>query len=470
MGADGETRPLTFFTICSRNYLAQAHLLVASLRAHHPDAEVMVVLADQADDQDDLAAFVDAKIVLGADLGIPTYHDMAMRYDIVEFNTALKPYAFLYLFNLGAEHVVYLDPDIEVMAPLKSVEIALQEGFSAVITPHITQPLDMSFDPTELKIIRTGIYNLGFLALSNSKDACRFAWWWAARMPTDCRVDLDAGLFVDQKYVDLLPSYVSRTHILRDPGYNVAYWNLAQRSLKKGQDGRWLANDRTLSFMHYSGIRTSDLDAISVHQNRIRLSDLGEGKALFESYAARLKEARSKLGSIVSDLSYRFDKFVSGDPILPLLRQVYARDVAASGAPYEEIFDMSKGPYLKGATGIYHDASHLISPVMADLWRRKGYLQAAFDVKKPSGAEAFALWFAATGHKEWGIDKAFVPQAVWDLQKRRKTWKSRLAILTFRLIELSKKTAFLYPKPVRRAAVRLSRERLPALAKSIRGR
>ncbi|NRA30755.1 MAG: hypothetical protein HRU11_10910 [Parvularculaceae bacterium] len=458
------------FTICSKNYLPQARLLIASLRLHMPDATLLVFLADESDELSELEEFVGAQIILGSEIGLPTYYDMAMRYDITEFNTALKPFAFQFLFKRGAKYSIYLDPDIELMSPLFEVEQSLSGGSNAVLTPHITEPLDMAKNPTELKLIRTGIYNLGFLALSRSAETRDFLSWWSDRMPTDCRVDLDAGLFVDQKYIDLMPSYLPVTHVLRHPGYNVAYWNLSQRKLSRSPAGDWCSNGEPLAFMHYSGIRTKQPELISVHQNRLKLSDLGEGAKLFTSYADRLSAARAYLKALRLHTDYTFEKFVSGERIFPLLRQIYARDVPPSSSGYATVFDMSKGPYLIGSIGIQHAASHLISPVMADLWRRKAHLQAAFNIRHPLGAESFALWFAAVGHKEWRIDKCFIPQSVWELQRERRSLRTIIATLIFRTAELSKKTAFLYPKSVRRAAVRLQRRRLPALAKSIRGR
>ncbi len=40
------------------------------------------------------------------------------------------------------------------------------------------------------------------------------------------------GLFVDQRWVDFVPGLVADLKILRDPGYNIAYWNLPDRDLR----------------------------------------------------------------------------------------------------------------------------------------------------------------------------------------------------------------------------------------------
>lgn len=467
----GEASPArtAVFTICSKNYLPQARILIASLKTHCPHVEMTAFIADEVENQAEIAAFLGASVVAGRELDLPTYDDMAMRYDIVEFNTALKPAAFDYVFETGVYRAIYLDPDIEVMRPLSELDELFSSGAEAVVTPHITKPLDMVKNPTELKIIRTGIYNLGFLGLRNTPGARRFVRWWGDRMPSECRVDLDAGIFVDQKYVDLLPSYVANTTVLRHPGYNVAYWNLAHRPLTQGGDGQWNADGERLAFMHYSGVRPNERDVVSVHQDRLQIADLGEGASLFENYRARLREARVAFGQTSIQPNYAYGSFASGEEITPLLRQVYARAVPPNSAPYAEVFDAASNLLTSASTGLTHRASNLISPVMSDLWLRKPHLQAAFDIYDPSEAEAFALWFAQTGHKEFKVSPDLVPIAAQQLAEKQMDLRSRWALLTLKMIELGKKTAFLYPKPVRRAATRTLRKVLPVIVKSMRG-
>ncbi|MEM1409267.1 MAG: hypothetical protein AAGG79_00805, partial [Pseudomonadota bacterium] len=342
------------FTICSKNYLPRARILIASLRKFMGDWSAGLILADETEEADQLSAYVGTKILPARALDLPTYDDMAMRYDVLEFNTAVKPAAFQYWFQQGFDQVIYLDPDTELMSPLDEVASALDKGARGVITPHITGPLDMDKDPTELKLIRTGIYNLGFAAFSRSPETYSFLSWWSSKMPTECRVDLDAGIFVDQKYVDMMPSYLPGTHILRHPGYNVAYWNLAQRKLNRAPDGGWLSSDESLRFMHYSGFGQAEGQTVSIHQSRLLLPDLCEGAELFEDYRQRIRQFTEELKSTKIDLAYAYDHFASGEPVLPLLRRVYAKYTPPHKGNWQEVFDLGRSAYLKGFTGINH--------------------------------------------------------------------------------------------------------------------
>jgi hypothetical protein len=90
-------------------------------------------------------------------------------------------------------------------------------------TPHLTGELDEGYHPTELDILRSGVYNLGFLGLTRSQETMRFLKWWQVRLHDRCLVDLNRGLFVDQRWMDLAPGLFDGVFVLRDPGCNVAY-------------------------------------------------------------------------------------------------------------------------------------------------------------------------------------------------------------------------------------------------------
>ena len=58
---------------------------------------------------------------------------MAFRYGLVELCTAVKPFFLRRLLNEGHEQVVYLDPDVQVLAPLTE---ALEAGARRQPRPH----------------------------------------------------------------------------------------------------------------------------------------------------------------------------------------------------------------------------------------------------------------------------------------------------------------------------------------------
>jgi len=69
-----------------------------------------------------------------------------------------------------------------------------------------------------------------------------------------CHADYDRGLFTDQKWCDHVPALFEDMYIIRDPGYNVASWNINKRILSISEDGQILVNDKyPLRFYHFTG-------------------------------------------------------------------------------------------------------------------------------------------------------------------------------------------------------------------------
>jgi len=126
-------------TIVSKNYLAQAKVLAASYRRHHPDHDFVVILVDRLDGYAyDLGEGVE--LIEIDKLRLPDFGTFVYRYSVMELNTAVKPYALHRLFEeRGYETLLYIDPDIKIYAPLTEVQAALTEANIALI-PHMRRP------------------------------------------------------------------------------------------------------------------------------------------------------------------------------------------------------------------------------------------------------------------------------------------------------------------------------------------
>ena len=139
---------------------------------------------------------------------------MKVYYSVIEFNTALKPYAFSWLFeHFNAQSVIYIDPDIWLFSPMHEVLTGLK-SHSIVLTPHVMVPLQDGKEPSDHTIMKSGIYNFGFFAARADTDAHRLLEWWADRCLAHCRVDIPGNLFTDQRWMDMAPALVSKPLIL----------------------------------------------------------------------------------------------------------------------------------------------------------------------------------------------------------------------------------------------------------------
>lgn len=285
---------MLFFTLCSNNYLAQAKTLGDSVLRFHPDSKFVIGLVDYLDSQVDYGFFKGMEILPFDQLGFPEFDDMLHRYDVIEFNTSVKPYYVDYLWSrYGLDHqVIYLDPDIVLYRSLAHVEEALQIH-SIVLTPMFCEaPSQTSLD--ELVALRHGMFNLGFIALKYSEESTRMVNWWKERLRTHCLIDKGRGIFVDQKWVDLVPLLFGEVFVLKHRGYNMAWWNFSERKLiDLGHDFAVNQPDQLLHFFHFSGFKPrSEYITGRSGEPQFAYANRPELKRLGQEYEAQLLQSR----------------------------------------------------------------------------------------------------------------------------------------------------------------------------------
>lgn len=387
-------KKIAVFTIVSRNYGAFAQTLMQSLKEVHPEWDRHVLLVDRCEDANVFGGELFSTTLI-EELPLPDFHSFLFRYDIMEMNTAAKPWMFAKLRSQDYERVVYIDPDILVMNRLVDVENLLDEGAAAVVTPHLTAPITDDFAPSELEIMRAGAYNLGFLALSNLPASDAFIAWWQKKLEFDAISDPSRGLFTDQKWVDLAPGMFGGFAILRDVGYNVAYWNLMHRPISQRNDV-WYAENRPLRFFHFSGFNPLNPKPFSKHQNRFSINTIGEAKKLALLYAEKLIQN----GHVQSQAHpYAFGVFEGGIKIPVQIRRLFRENTelrAISGS----------NPFTESEKFIGSQISGLPTILRAVLAHHE-HLQKAFPDPLGKNKEALFRWFVSNGATELGIPDEF---------------------------------------------------------------
>jgi hypothetical protein len=393
---------IAFFTIASCNYLPYVRVLMDSISRFHPDSRRLLCLADVLPA---VCRAEDFEVVQSDQLGIPSFEDFAFRYDIMEFNTAVKPFMLQWLSrNTDCDAFVYLDPDIQLYAPLEEVVAALGGSASVVLTPHITRPLPDEATPNDLSMLQAGVFNLGFIAVARNGDAAEFVDWWARKLTTQCVSDVPSGLFVDQKWCDLAPCLVERLYVLRDPGYNVAYWNLSYRRPSRTSDG-WLINGSRLRFFHFSGVDPDNPVALSKHQRRFPTAASAGVDELVSNYCAMLKAA----GWGERSSTYAYGCHEDGTPLHGILRRLYRsmHTKPHAGRPFSE-------PLSSWAnTVVFNRPPVTVTALMSIVYRLRPDLQAAFPAMSSDAQSAarFADWFETTGPREYQLPLSLCMQS-----------------------------------------------------------
>ncbi|KAF0811424.1 hypothetical protein IGB42_04123 [Andreprevotia sp. IGB-42] len=288
---------VVFFTSITTNYLPKARVLAASVKHHHPDSHFMLLLSDTRPDWLDLDKEPFDSVVTSDQLEIPDFSRWAFMHSVVELCTAVKGPAFRWLFKQGkADKAFYLDPDMVVFAPLTPLIDKLDQA-SVLLTPHQTEPevTPETVIDNEICSLKHGVFNLGFLGVRNSGEGRRFIDWWADRLLEHCYDDIPGGIFTDQRWVDLAPCLFEDIHVVRDPGYNVATWNLSHRKVTGELPDGLLVNGLPLRLYHFSGF-DSGAQAIMLKKYG---SDSPTLWAMREWYIAECeKSGQSELGRI----------------------------------------------------------------------------------------------------------------------------------------------------------------------------
>jgi glycosyltransferase involved in cell wall biosynthesis len=334
-------------TIVARNYLAHARVLAKSLHEHHPDGSFTVVLLDGK--PDDLKPDRELFDILTTDeLGIESreLHRMAAIYSVTEFATAIKPWVLSTLLE-RAETITYFDPDIQVLARLDDIpSLAVEHGI--VLTPHTLEPLPRDgLQPNETLILQAGMFNLGFISVGTS--ARPFLEWWSERLARDCVVAPERARFVDQRWVDFVPSLFEHV-VLRDPGLNVAWWNLSRRTVRWAPG--WEVDGTPIRFFHFSGFSPDSPRLLTKHAGasaRVLLDDQPDLRRLCGAYRSSLLDAGYARWSREP---YGLDTSATGVDLDAAIRARYRAELqsaeAGMGSVPPDPFDSAEGDAFAG--------------------------------------------------------------------------------------------------------------------------
>lgn len=279
---------ITAFTICANNYLAHAQTLATSFKKHHPEISFYIAILDEPHDSiayDGLAA---DQIVWVAELFPELIEELKDTYNIAELCTVVKPKLFAHFFTKDYDTILYIDPDIKVFSCFDEVFSALQAN-QVVLTPHICSPTGEAGHPQDKDLMRTGIYNLGFLALKKTAQTLPFIEWWDKRVRAYGFHDLKKGFFYDQIWLGYAPAFLDRVFILRHLGYNVANWNLHERKIINEEEQYFVNDTRTpLVFFHYSHFKMENLPIIASYNQNFTIDNRPDIEPIFKLYISDL--------------------------------------------------------------------------------------------------------------------------------------------------------------------------------------
>ena len=400
-----------FFSIVSKNYTHVVRTLMDSIEEHYPEADRVVALCDQQDSFD-YSRDNFSILSVGELDNIPEIEKFLFRYTILELNTAIKPYVIEKLFQRGYDKVFYIDPDIKVYSDL-SVMTDLLDEHQVLLTPHLTGLLADEKAPSELDILRSGTYNLGYIGLRNTENTKALVKWWQSKLYLDCVVDLNRGLFVDQKWMDMVPGLFDGVYVQRHEGWNVAYWNLAHRDVTRTADG-YEVNGQKLVFFHFSGF-ASDAKTLSKHQNRFSKLSAGAAVAeLCETYASDLERFGA---DDCRSLEYAFGQFPDGTSIPNQARYIYRDEFDWQSDNNDLWTDQGAENFIRYLNEPAEIRGRRVNHVTRLAYRlyceRQDLVDAFPDLLAPDGIN-YAHWYVDNASDQAGYAECFIsPMKTW---------------------------------------------------------
>ncbi|WP_192842561.1 hypothetical protein [Algoriphagus sanaruensis] len=280
-----------YFTLCSNNYLPFALSLGKSLKAFDPDLRLIIGLVDRIHPEIDYSAWCGVEFLPCFDLGYPEFETMLAEYNIIEFNTAVKPFYFEYLFHNHPEVncIYYIDPDILFYQSPELLDSEWTSEASIQLTPNLLR-LPEHLVRGELASLKHGYNNLGYIGMQRSAETDRIIQWWKDRLTTHCKLDKCRGIFVDQKWMDLAPLFFKGIISVKHPGWNMAWWNLSERKLGKSEQEYFVNDPETpLVFFHFSGFKPGAATMTErIQSAEFDMESEGALRELFDNYEKQL--------------------------------------------------------------------------------------------------------------------------------------------------------------------------------------
>ncbi|MFA6081592.1 MAG: hypothetical protein WC741_04260 [Patescibacteria group bacterium] len=380
------------FNIIANDYIPQQQLFTKYFKKNHPDIDIYCITLENKNFDSKLFKSIPIDKIDTVD----NLDFLKFKYNVLELSTAVKPAIFLWLFKkYHYKKILYFDSDILVYRPLNEI-IKKLDIFDALVTPHIRENINDNKEPNEIDFVKSGYFNAGFLGLKRSNKSIKFLRWWAEKTNKYCYIDFNKFYFVDQRWLDYLPIFLD-AYIIKEPGYNVAYFNLHEYIGK--------IDTKKIFFIHFSGF---DKDKVSVYQRRFDIKSLREYSQYFKNYYSEINDLSNSKSH-----KYKYDYFNNEVYISPYIKKIFLNSNIVDEYGIE-----AKTPFnIKGEANVYSflNNQHRFIPLtnlMYLLYTNNHLLKERFPdlifLRLNSDLYSYILWFISKSKIEYGIDKAFI--------------------------------------------------------------
>lgn len=405
---------IRFCSIATRNALPQMRVLADGLGRHHPDTPLTVLLLGDADGGTSPAGFeivrLDELDAFPADLelGDQAWADVA---------AVAKPLLIGLMLERGADTVVFLEADVDVVAGLEPAIARAHDGGVALVPRVIESIPDDGLEPGARDLLDCGRVGSALVAVGSGPDGRAFLSWWADNLietarslepaPAPQLTNLVPGSPPLGRWLDVAGTvFPTQVTVLEDPGFGVSYWNLHNRTLER-HDGALLAGGSPARYVQFAGFRPDRPYWLSEYATRPRVLDDPILAELCASYAGRLLDAgwadpTRKVG--------RESQLANGVDYDDRLRRLHERAVAG-GATVGDIFtDEGTSAFVAWLREPAERGAHAgVGRYLFDVYQERTDLQTAFPELDGDDAQKLVQWAWDYGRGELGLVAELLP-------------------------------------------------------------
>jgi hypothetical protein len=387
-------------SIAGEDDAAGALVLARSVAAHRPGAPLTVLVrpgtaTDLRTDGGSLDVLRPAELVapgLQRLLAAPPRQVTAL----------LRPLLVSHLLEGGAEAVLLLPADAELYGPLEELD-SLLERHDVVLVPRLTGGLpEDGHRPDGRDLLEAGDVDDEVVAVRRSDAGRAFVAWWAKRAGEAAEATA-LGRAAPAAVASPLAAaqrVFPTAGRLDDPGYNVSYWNLHERSLAVSK-GKVSAGGRPLRLMRFHGFDPKRPWWLSEHATRVLVLD----DPVLAELCRRHSSALLDEGSVYPEGTDRVaDDLGNGLRFEKRLLRLHAQ-ASDEGEEFGDLHSRAGAEafarWLTEPAPCGADAG--ITRYAYDVWRERADVQQAYpDLDGPDG-EGFAGCLWVHGRPELGL-------------------------------------------------------------------
>lgn len=243
----------TFCTIITSNYLPYAITLHNSLKRIKGHETLHILIADTQNPKVSKEDHPGIHLIYCNELYTKPFADRIFekyqnqKEDYLRW--ALKPVLLRYLLDKGFEKVIYTDCDICFFSNYDFLFDSLN-NHGVLLSPSRTTSDPFLHEDEFLSGYKYGQFNGGFIGVTNR--GIQMLDWWANCCIYKMEINFEAGLFVDQKYLDAAPVLFSNVGIVEHRGCNIAFWNQHEcKRIRKGNQ-TFINGTYPIVFIHFT--------------------------------------------------------------------------------------------------------------------------------------------------------------------------------------------------------------------------